>query len=46
VRLVFDDGHNSGLYTWAYLAELGEQHDVRWAQYLQRLEKAGISRAL
>jgi len=46
VRLVFDDGHNSGIYTWAYLAELGEQHDVRWAHYLQRLEKAGISRAL
>jgi len=44
VRLVFDDGHNSGIYTWAYLAELGEQRDARWAAYLGRLEKAGISR--
>ena len=44
VRLVFDDGHNSGIYTWAYLAELGEQRDARWAVYLGRLEKAGISR--
>jgi DUF971 family protein len=42
VRLKFDDGHDTGLYTWAYLRELGETHDVRWQQYLDRLAKLGI----
>ena len=36
VRLVFDDGHDTGLYTWGYLRELGEQHERKWADYLQR----------
>ena len=34
VRLSFDDMHNTGLYTWAYLAELGRDKDARWASYL------------
>jgi DUF971 family protein len=42
VRLVFDDGHDSGLYTWAYLRELGQSQQAKWGQYLQRLEKLGI----
>jgi len=42
VRLVFDDGHDSGIYTWAYLRELGETRAEKWQQYLARLEKLGI----
>lgn len=45
VRLVFDDGHDSGLYTWAYLYELGTQREPRWSRYLQRLAAAGHARA-
>jgi DUF971 family protein len=41
VRLYFDDGHNTGLYTWQYLHELGEHYDRRWRQYLERLRAAG-----
>jgi DUF971 family protein len=42
VRLDFDDGHNTGLYTWAYLHELGTTHAAKWQQYLDRLQKLGI----
>jgi DUF971 family protein len=44
VRIGFDDMHNTGLYTWAYLAELGTQHDRRWAEYLAELQAKGLSR--
>ncbi len=44
VRLHFDDGHNTGLFTWAYLRELGEQRDRKWARYLERCEKLGYER--
>jgi len=44
VRLVFDDGHNTGLYTWAVLYELCAEHDRKWARYLERLERAGKPR--
>ncbi len=44
VRLTYDDGHDSGLYTWAYLRELGEQKAARWRAYLDRLEAAGYPR--
>ncbi len=44
VRLVFDDGHNTGLYTWAYLRELGEQREQKWQAYLDRLQAAGYAR--
>lgn len=44
VRLVFDDGHDSGLYTWKYLYELGTEFDTRWRSYLDRLEAAGYAR--
>ena len=36
VKLVFDDGHDTGLYTWKYLYELGRDRQARWAQYLAR----------
>jgi DUF971 family protein len=44
VRLHFDDGHNTGLYTWSYLRELGEQYAEKWARYLERCEKLGYER--
>ena len=44
VRLLFDDGHNTGLYTWKYLLELGLNHEARWRAYLQKLEQAGVHR--
>jgi DUF971 family protein len=44
VRLVFDDMHNTGLYTWAYLHELGRDHDARWAGYLADLADKGLAR--
>lgn len=44
VRLVFDDGHNTGLYTWEVLHELGTRQAEHWARYLQRLEEVGMSR--
>ena len=44
VRLVFDDMHDTGLYTWTYLAELGAQKEERWAAYLAELQAKGLSR--
>jgi DUF971 family protein len=44
VRLVFDDGHDTGLYTWAYLRELGATFDAKWARYLKRLDGIGYVR--
>ena len=44
VKLVFDDGHDSGLYTWDYLHELGQYQDAMWQDYLSKLEAAGASR--
>jgi len=44
VKLVFSDGHDTGLYSWDYLHELGRDHDRLWAGYLQRLAAAGGSR--
>lgn len=44
VKLVFDDGHNTGLYTWDYLYELGAYRDEFWQRYLEALEAAGHKR--
>jgi len=44
VRLVFDDGHDSGIYSWAYLRELGDSHAERWAAYEAALGRRGLSR--
>jgi DUF971 family protein len=41
VKLVFDDGHDTGLYSWKYLHELGRDHAVNWAKYLERKRAAG-----
>jgi len=40
VKLVFDDGHDTGLYSWKYLHELGRERDRRWAEYRARVEEA------
>jgi DUF971 family protein len=44
VRIVFDDGHDTGLYAWAYLHELGENRDARWKSYLDDLAAKGLAR--
>ena len=44
IKLVFSDGHDTGLYSWDYLYSIGADHDRLWNEYLQRLEKAGASR--
>lgn len=44
VRISFDDMHNTGLFTWPYLYELGAEHETRWAAYLAELEEKGLSR--
>ncbi|MFO7304392.1 MAG: DUF971 domain-containing protein [Gammaproteobacteria bacterium] len=42
VRLIFDDGHDTGLYTWSYLYELGREREKKWQRYLDRLKELGI----
>jgi len=44
VKLVFDDGHDTGLYTWAVLYELCAERERKWARYLERLAQAGKPR--
>jgi DUF971 family protein len=44
IRPTFSDGHDSGIFTWAYLRELGRDQEARWADYLRRLAAAGESR--
>ncbi|GAB2906174.1 gamma-butyrobetaine hydroxylase family protein [Rheinheimera gaetbuli] len=44
VKLVFDDGHDSGLYSWQYLHQLAQQRDNLWQQYLQQLTDANANR--
>ena len=45
VRLHFDDGHNTGIYSWETLYELGQNYETSWQAYLTRLNKAGLSRS-
>ena len=44
VKIVFDDGHNTGLFAWPYLDQLGREKDARWAEYLAALEAKGLTR--
>ncbi len=44
VRIAFDDGHDTGLFAWPYIAQLGQEHDARWSKYLAELEAKGLSR--
>ncbi|MDW5376353.1 DUF971 domain-containing protein [Halomonas sp. HP20-15] len=44
LKLHFDDGHDTGLYSWDYLYDLAVNQDAYWADYLKKLEDAGASR--
>jgi len=44
IRLIFSDGHSTGIYTWRYLQDLFRGKDKVWKEYLSELEKKGLSR--
>jgi len=44
INLAFTDGHDSGIYSWDYLYDLGNHQDELWARYLARMKEAGASR--
>jgi DUF971 family protein len=44
VRIVFDDLHDTGIYSWDYLHQLGREYETRWARYLEELAAQGKSR--
>ena len=44
VRIAFDDGHDSGIFTWTYLRELGETGEAKFAEYERELTQKGLSR--
>ena len=44
VKFVFSDGHDTGIYSWDYLYELGVKQESNWATYLARMRQAGASR--
>ncbi|MEX2515853.1 MAG: DUF971 domain-containing protein [Gammaproteobacteria bacterium] len=44
VKLHFDDGHNTGLYSWSYLYELGKNQPQNWQAYLDALQARGLAR--
>ena len=44
VRLSFDDGHDTGLYNWAFLFQLGQDKAALWQDYLAALDRGGLSR--
>ena len=44
VRIVFDDGHSTGIYTWDTFHELGREQEQRWTRYLQELASRNLSR--
>ena len=44
IRIIFDDGHDTGIYSWDYLAELHETRDEHWQRYLSDLKAANASR--
>ncbi len=45
IQLSFDDGHDTGIYSWDWLYYLGREQEKLWADYLDKLEKAGARRA-
>jgi DUF971 family protein len=44
VRIIFDDLHETGIFSWSYLYQLGVEHDLRWRAYLDALSANGLSR--
>ena len=45
VRLIFSDGHDTGLYSWDYLHELASQYEALWLEYIGKLDAVGVRRA-
>ena len=45
VRLVFDDLHETGIFSWEYLLKLGREYELRWPAYLEELAASGMSRS-
>ena len=41
IKLHFDDGHSTGIYSWNYLYDLGQNYDAKWQKYLDNLNQAG-----
>jgi DUF971 family protein len=44
IRIIFDDRHDTGIFTWSYLSELAQERDARWSVYLEELERKGLTR--
>ena len=44
IRLIFSDGHDTGIFSWDYLQRLGREQPIRWRRYLRLLEDAGLTR--
>ncbi len=44
IRLIFSDGHDTGIFSWDYLHRLGQEYPERWEKYLALLQKAGLRR--
>jgi DUF971 family protein len=44
IRLIFSDGHDTGIFSWDYLHRLGREYAERWAKYLGLLQEAGLKR--
>jgi DUF971 family protein len=44
LQLVFDDGHDTGIYSWEYLRDLADERETLWQRYLDRLRAEGLSR--
>ena len=44
IKITFNDGHDSGIYSWDYLFELAEHQELKWQQYIEALQTAGKSR--
>jgi DUF971 family protein len=45
VKLVFDDSHTTGIFSWEYLLKLGREFEARWPAYLEELAEKGMSRS-
>ncbi|MFT4713311.1 MAG: DUF971 family protein [Candidatus Azotimanducaceae bacterium] len=44
IKIIFSDGHNSGIFSWSYLYALGDKFDANWSEYLKRLNAAKKNR--
>lgn len=44
IKLIFDDGHDTGIYSWPVLYRLGCEYETLWPEYLQKLDEAGYQR--